>query len=103
LILIIKDEKIICDLFKKSTNSGKYLNLYSNHPLEHKKGVIINLLDKTLILSNPQFHRKNLEDIINILIKNGYPLNLIFDTINKRIKLSKSDINVHFNEIFYTL
>jgi len=59
------------------------------------------LLDKTLILSNPQFHRKNLEDIINILIKNRYPLNLIFDTI-KRIKLSRSGINVRFNKIFDT-
>jgi len=38
------------------------------------------------LLSHPKFHQKNLEFAIDLLLENGYPLNLIFDKMNKRIK-----------------
>jgi len=38
--LIVENRTIIFDLYKKPTNSGRYLNFYSNHPMTHKKGVI---------------------------------------------------------------
>jgi len=37
-------------------------------------------------MSHPMFYSKNLELIINLLLNNGYPLKLIFDTINRRLK-----------------
>ncbi|KYN14550.1 hypothetical protein ALC57_13247, partial [Trachymyrmex cornetzi] len=40
---------------------------------------------RVLLLSHPSFHKKNLDKIIKILLSNGYPLNLIFSTINKRL------------------
>jgi len=76
---------IIFDHYRKPTNSGRYLNFRSNHPLEHKRGVIFGLLDRVLQLSHPQFHSKNLEESIRILVNNGYPLNFIFSTINNRL------------------
>jgi len=97
--LIVENRKIIFDLFKKPTNSGRYLNFYSNHSIENKKGVIINLFDRTLLLSHPRFQSKNLTEFINVLANNAYPLNLIFFTINNRIKnLSFTNINERFKE-----
>ena len=71
---------------KKPTNSGRYLNYFSNHPLAHKKGVIIGQLDRILTLSHPKFHEKNISDLIHTLLNNGYPLKFVFSTINNRIK-----------------
>jgi len=91
--LIMESEVIKFDLYKKPTNSGRYLNYLSNHPIEHKKGVILGLFDRTLVLSHPSFHIKNIKDSIRILVQNGYPLQLIFSTINNRIrKFTKNGI-----------
>jgi len=37
-------------------------------------------------LSDPIFHQKNIELIIKLLLDNGYPLSLIFEKINNRLK-----------------
>jgi len=84
--LIVENRTIIFDLYKKPTNSGRYLNFHSNHTMIHKKGVITSLFDRTLLLSHPRFHFKNLEEMINILINNCYSLKLIFSTIKNRIQ-----------------
>jgi len=58
-----------------------------------KKGVITSLFDRTLLLSHTRFHFKNLEEMINILINNCYPLKLIFPTIKNCIQyMSATDI-----------
>jgi len=84
--LIIENSIVKFDLYKKPTNSGRYLNFLSNHPMEHKKGVISGLFDRILLLSHPSFHTKNIKDAIIILLQNGYPLQFIFSTINNRIR-----------------
>ena len=38
------------------------------------------------MLSNPKFHQKNLEFVIEMLLNNDYPLTFIFKTINNRLK-----------------
>jgi len=54
----------------------------------------LNQFDRTLLLSHPLFHKKNLDDTIKVLINNGYPLGFIFSTINNRIEqFSVSGIN----------
>ncbi|KAG5344338.1 GBLP protein, partial [Acromyrmex charruanus] len=52
-----------------------------------------NLMDRA-ILPDSEFYMKNLTLIINILLNNDYPLKLIFDTINKRLK------NIRFTVLF---
>jgi len=93
--LIIENGIIKFDLYKKPINSGRYLNFLSNHPMEHKKGVISELFDRIVLLSHPSFHTKNIKDAIIIRLQNGYSLQLIFATINNRIRKFISDgINV---------
>jgi len=48
--LMIKDKKIIFALYKKPTNSGRYLSF---HPMIYKNGVICGLFDKIIFLSQP--------------------------------------------------
>jgi len=55
-------------------------------------------MDKTILLSHPRFHQKNLIDSINVLLNNGYPLPFIFNTIRSRIALhSKKEFLSVFN------
>jgi len=86
LILQVNEGVIILDWFQKETFSGRILSFYSNHPNCHKIGTIYNLIDRATLLSHPKFHQKNIELCIKILRDNGYPLTMIFDTIQKRIK-----------------
>jgi len=53
--LMIEERKIIFDIFKKP---GRYLNLNSNHPIEHKKGVIKRQFDRIIFLFHPKFQEK---------------------------------------------
>ncbi|KYN22294.1 hypothetical protein ALC57_05308, partial [Trachymyrmex cornetzi] len=67
--------------YQKLTFSRRFLNFLSPHLISQKKGIIFNLLDKLFYISHPKFHKKNLEFVVRILLKNEYPLNIIFDTI----------------------
>jgi len=56
------------------------------------------MVDKTILLSHPRFHQKNLTEYINVLFNNGYPLPFIFNTIRSRIALhSKKEFLSVFN------
>jgi len=86
LTFINEDGKLIFDIFHKPTFSGRYLSYYSHHPINHKKGVIFGMTDKIINLSHPSFYQKNFTESINLLLKNGYPLEFIFSNIQNRIK-----------------
>jgi len=85
ICLIKKEETLIFDWYRKPTFSGRFLNYFSWHLLCQKIGTIIGLIDRVLLLSHPSFHKKNFDLVIKILLNNGYPLNLIFSTIKKRL------------------
>ena len=59
--IIIENKRIIFDTYHKPTFSGRFLNFHSNHPLCHKRGIIISK-DKIVRLSHPRFHQKHLID-----------------------------------------
>jgi len=44
-----------------------------------------NLIDRVIRLSHPEFHRNNFDYIIKVLLDNGYPLDLIFSSIRRRL------------------
>jgi len=59
------------------------------------------MVDKTILLSHPHYHQKNLIETVNVLLNNGYPLSFIFNTIRSRILLhsKKEFLNVFNNSI----
>jgi len=85
-MLEVNDNVILVNWFHKETFSERLLSYYSNHPIHHKVGAICNLVDRAILLSHPKFQQKNIELCIKILCENGYPLTIIFETINKRLK-----------------
>jgi len=87
LTLTREGNGLITNWHTKPTFSGRFLNFNSQHPFAHKKGTIIGLVDRVLRLSHPKFHKENLDRVIKILLDNGYPLFLIFNTIRRRIFL----------------
>jgi len=86
LTIVIKNQSILFDRYEKPTSTGRYINYYSQHPWTQKRGIIYGLIDRTILLSHPDYHENNLISVVNTLLNNCFPLSLIFSTINKRIK-----------------
>jgi len=78
---IIENNIIKFDLYYKPTFLGRYLNYHSQHPLSHKNGTIFGMVDRVILISHPDFHKRNFDHIIKILLYNDYLLKFIFDTI----------------------
>jgi len=81
--LIKNNNKIEFDWFHKPTFSGRYLSFLSLHPITQKKGSLISMIDRTLLLSHPRYH--TIRILISLLTPSyliDYPLNFIFNTIN---------------------
>jgi hypothetical protein len=91
--IIKRDGQLIFDWYQKPTFSGRFLNFHSQHPIIHKKGTIISLVDKVLELSHPEFQAKNFSFITEILLDNNYPLEMIFSVIKKRLSTKFHLIN----------
>jgi len=71
--------------FRKPTFSGRFLNYHSHHLFMHKRGTMYSLIDRVFRLSHLLFHKNNFDHVIKILLDNGYPLDLIFNTIRRRL------------------
>jgi len=99
ITLIKNNNKIEFDWFYKPTFSGRYLNFLSLYSITQKRGSLMSMIDRALLLSHPRYHKKNINFIINTFLQNDYPLHFIFDTINLRLKtfVNKRN-NTHTNE-----
>ena len=62
--IINNNNYLVLDWYHKPTFSERYLNYLSSHPVSHKKGVIMDMLDGAMLLSDPKFHRDNIKFII---------------------------------------
>jgi len=51
LTLIKRDGKLMFSWYQKPTFSGRFLNFHSYHSFSHKKGTIISLIDRIVLLS----------------------------------------------------
>lgn len=71
--LIVKGENIITNnkWYHKPIFLGRYLNFFSNHPIAYKKGVLMGLIDRSLLLSHPRFHQENFNFLIDTLVNNS--------------------------------
>lgn len=85
LRLNLLNNVVTCDWYHKPTYSGRYLNFMSLNPMCHKIGTIYTIVDRAILLADLPHYQKNLEFCV-ILIANNYPVQFIFDTINKRLR-----------------
>lgn len=83
LIIRTGTGKIIHDWYRKPTASGKILSFLSEHPTRQKINTALNLVRRALSLSDPSFHKKNLEVVSAILIDNAFPKHIVNRVIKK--------------------
>jgi len=77
---IIKNDSVIeFDWFHKPTFSDRFINYYSLHPLSQKRGVIIDMFDRAVLLLYLKYHSENVK-FVNTFLKNDYPIEFIFNT-----------------------
>lgn len=79
------DGSLLTDWYQKKTWSGRYLNFKSYLPYAYKKNTPAILAQKILKLSDPVFHGKNFDLLMDTLRKNGYPSALVHDCIAREI------------------
>ena len=77
-LLIIREKgQIMTNWYQKPTFSGRLLNFNSKHSFAHKKGVIYNLVDRAILLSDSTFYNSNLHKGKQILINSSHPGKII--------------------------
>ena len=89
MTLIRHQNCIITDSFQKPSSSGRMINYLSNHPIQHKKNIVYNLVDKALLLSEKMSHNKNPVKVKSLLTKNNYPINFIENNVKRRMSKIK--------------
>ena len=63
--------------YQKPTSSGRVINYFSKHPIQQKKNIIFNIVDRALLLSDSNFHSDNIKLIKNMLRNNDYHVRFI--------------------------
>ena len=75
----------VTTIYRKPTFSGLYLNWFSFAPLGRKINLIRTLVHRALKICSPALLSKELDTIFNVLIENGYPRQIVSNTITKKI------------------
>jgi hypothetical protein len=79
-----KDDKLTTSVYRKATDSGRYLHFKSNHPRSVKVGVASCLLQRTETHCNEEREKpKEISHVKSTIKNNGYPIN-VFGEIEKR-------------------
>ena len=65
------DGGISTNWYRKPTYSGRVLNYLSDHPCQHKIGIIKSLNDNAVKLTHKKFHAKNLKYVKEMLLLNN--------------------------------
>jgi len=78
--VVNSDGSIRTKVFRKATHTDQYRNFNSNHPLEHKRGVVRTLLHRadTVVSDNIDKQSENIKEVMSW---NDYP-NWVFDNAN---------------------
>ena len=74
LSVLNADGTIRTRVYRKATHTDQYLNFLSNHPLEHKRGVVRTLAYRAkAVVSEKDERQKEIEHLRGALRVNGYP------------------------------
>jgi hypothetical protein len=84
--------KIELDIYRTPTNADITIQYTSNHPQDHKQAAFTFYINRMLTLPvTDQAKRKELEKILNIAKKNGFPINIIHNVKKKEIAKQKEN------------
>ena len=94
-MLCCKDNKLVCSVYKKSTNNDIYMNWHSFAPKTWKTGTLKSLIERaTLICSIEELLKEELEHLEKVFReKNNFPKWVIRNVMNEvKNKHQRSDI-----------
>lgn len=77
MLIRTKENHIILDWYQKPTSSGRYINYFSNHPMNQKYNTVIAMKNRVVHISDESFIKKNLNRLFDLFLNNGYPRNLL--------------------------
>jgi hypothetical protein len=78
--------KLETDVYRKPTQTDKYLSYNSHHPVGHKRSVAKNLLQRAESLpSNSDSQANEREDVLNVLGENNYPKRFLNDCLRSPV------------------
>ena len=76
--ILVKDNKIITDLFQKPTDSQHYVPFISSHPSHTKRNIPFNLARRICTIVEERNTRdQRLTELKNTLVKQGYSIQLV--------------------------
>uniref|UniRef100_A0A5S6QFI1 Reverse transcriptase domain-containing protein n=1 Tax=Trichuris muris TaxID=70415 RepID=A0A5S6QFI1_TRIMR len=76
VLVMRKDTHLTTRVYRKPTNSDGYLNFYSNHPLEVKRGIITGMVDRAARICDEEFLNEELDFNYKTMLLNGRVHNL---------------------------
>ncbi len=90
-MLIIDNNRCVeIDVFRKSTDTNKYLSFNSHNLIQSKRAVVESLFDRAKnIPSTISYQKSEHERIITDLTLNGYPTKLITQALIKDFKIDQ--------------
>ena len=93
LEIMIENGKLETNLYIKPTNLQLYLEYFSNHPEQCKRGIIysqaLRIVERCSKLVDAEKHMSNLEEK---LIDRNYPKELILENFEKAKKKNRRDL-----------
>lgn len=83
VLVIRQNNRLIFDWYKKPTSSGRLINYNSKQPKQMIINTAKNFISRVLDISNIVFRQKNIKVIMDTLISNSFPQNLIRTLLNQ--------------------
>ena len=77
LIQRFKNGDLSSSIFHKPTQTDRYLNFRSNHPLQHKRAVFDTLMHRAVTLPSHKLEKQKIKHTKTALKKNSYPSRIL--------------------------
>lgn len=81
-----RDHRFFTSVYRKPTFTGQYVRWNSFCPKKRKLNLIGTLVHRALVICSPNKLPGELDNIRNILVDNGYPIDIVNSTIDRKIK-----------------
>ena len=84
------NNEFLTSIYRKTTFTGEYINFHSYCSRRRKTNLIRTLVDRAMKICSSELLQTELDNISTILEGNGFPKQLVFNTMQRRMDENKS-------------